>query len=76
MWTIVFLAMGGIALGKGVTSSGLLQVMDVVIRKLVYGLSLPSVVLILSPIVLVCPPIYHYAISQADRQIIGRLHLY
>ena len=27
-WTIVFLAMGGIALGKGVNSSGLLDVLD------------------------------------------------
>lgn len=53
MWTIVFLAMGGIALGKGVMSSGLLEVMDVVIRDLVDGFSLYSVVLILSPVVLV-----------------------
>jgi phosphate transporter len=52
-WTIVFLAMGGIALGKGVLSSGLLQVMDVIIRGLVDGLSLYTVVLVLSPVVLV-----------------------
>ncbi|PPQ69298.1 hypothetical protein CVT26_001616 [Gymnopilus dilepis] len=64
MWTIVFLAMGGIALGKGVTSSGLLQVMDVVIRKLVYGLSLPSVVLILSPIVLVVSTFISHTIAS------------
>lgn len=55
MWTIVFLAMGGIALGKGVTSSGLLNVMDGVIRDLVDGYSLYNVVLILSPVVLVRP---------------------
>ncbi len=53
MWTIVFLAMGGIALGKGVVSSGLLEIMDVLIRDLVNGFSLYSVVLILSPVVLV-----------------------
>ncbi|KAF8963087.1 SPX domain-containing protein [Flammula alnicola] len=34
MWTIVFIAMGGIALGKGVTSSGLLDVLDDGIRRL------------------------------------------
>jgi di/tricarboxylate transporter len=53
MWTIVFLAMGGIALGKGVMSSGLLEVMDVLIRDLVDGLSLYTVVLVMSPVVLV-----------------------
>lgn len=53
MWTIVFLAMGGIALGKGVMSSGLLQVMDTLIRDLMQGFELYTVVLILSPIVLV-----------------------
>ena len=52
-WTIVFLAMGGIALGKGVTSSGLLEIMGEIIRDLVDGFSLYNVVLILSPIVLV-----------------------
>jgi phosphate transporter len=53
MWTIVFLAMGGIALGKGVMSSGLLDVLDGAIRDLVDGFTLYSVVMILSPIVLV-----------------------
>jgi hypothetical protein len=53
-WTIVFLAMGGIALGKGVTSSGLLVTMDGVIHRLLEGLSLYTVVLVLSPVVLVC----------------------
>lgn len=65
MWTIVFLAMGGIALGKGVMSSGLLEVMDVIIRDLVQGFSLYAVVLILSPIVLVSytapRPILYYS---------------
>jgi phosphate transporter len=45
--------MGGIALGKGVTNSGLLETMDAVIRRLLDGFSLYAVVLILSPVVLV-----------------------
>lgn len=53
MWTIVFLAMGGIALGKGVESSGLLGVMDTHIRDLVEGLGIYTVVMVLTPIVLV-----------------------
>lgn len=50
--------MGGIALGKGVTSSGLLDVMDEDIRSIIQDLSLYKVVLVLSVIVLVsahCP---------------------
>ena len=46
--------MGGIALGKGVTSSGLLDVMDDGIREMISGLSLYTVVMVLSLIVLVC----------------------
>lgn len=53
MWTIVFLAMGGIALGKGVMSSGLLEVVDMILRDLIDGYSLPAVVFIFSPVVLV-----------------------
>ena len=47
------LAMGGIALGKAVDSSGLLGVMDEVVRHLIQGLSMYSVVLVLSVVVLV-----------------------
>jgi phosphate transporter len=47
--------MGGIALGKGVMSSGLLEVLDGSIRRLVDGFSLYAVVLVLSLIVLVSP---------------------
>lgn len=54
LWTVVFLAMGGIALGRGVTSSGLLDVMDGGIRAIIEGRSLGAVVLVLSIIVLVC----------------------
>jgi phosphate transporter len=53
-WTIVFLAMGGIALGKGVVSSGLLEILHEKINYLVRGYGLYEVVLILSPVVLVC----------------------
>ncbi|KAJ8077599.1 low-affinity phosphate transporter [Marasmius tenuissimus] len=63
-WTIVFLAMGGIALGKGVTSSGLLEIMGGIIRDMVDGFSLYSVVLILSPIVLVVSTFISHTIAS------------
>ncbi|KAJ6543566.1 SPX domain-containing protein [Mycena vulgaris] len=63
-WTIVFLAMGGIALGKGVMSSGLLEVLDVVIRDLLDGVSLYNVVLILSPVVLVISTFISHTIAS------------
>jgi phosphate transporter len=47
--------MGGIALGKAVVSSGLLETMDVAIRHLVNGLPLYEVVLALSAVVMVRP---------------------
>ncbi|KAF9048928.1 SPX domain-containing protein [Panaeolus papilionaceus] len=64
MWSIVFLAMGGIALGKGVMSSGLLDVMDSRIKDLVSGLSLGSVILILSPIVLIISTFISHTIAS------------
>ncbi|KAF9477734.1 Sodium/sulfate symporter [Pholiota conissans] len=64
MWTIVFLAMGGIALGKGVDSSGLLDVLDDIIRHLVDGYSLYTVVLILSPIVLIVSTFISHTIAS------------
>ncbi|KIM74890.1 hypothetical protein PILCRDRAFT_827819 [Piloderma croceum F 1598] len=63
-WTIVFLAMGGIALGKGVTNSGLLETMDTVIRRLLDGFSLYTVVLILSPVVLVISTFISHTIAS------------
>ncbi|KAF9072552.1 SPX domain-containing protein [Rhodocollybia butyracea] len=63
-WTIVFLAMGGIALGKGVTSSGLLDILGDLIRKLVEGFSLYAIVLILSPIVLVVSTFISHTIAS------------
>ncbi|KAF7375640.1 SPX domain-containing protein [Mycena sanguinolenta] len=63
-WTIVFLAMGGIALGKGVTQSGLLQVLDEIIRDLLSGITLYNVVLILSPVVLVISTFISHTIAS------------
>ena len=45
--------MGGIALGKGVTSSGLLDKMDILIRGLVEGRSEFGVVVVLTIVILV-----------------------
>jgi phosphate transporter len=53
LWSVVFLAMGGIALGKGVTSSGLLDKMDTLIRRLVEGRSEFGVIVVLTTVVLV-----------------------
>ncbi|WFC98622.1 low-affinity phosphate transporter [Malassezia yamatoensis] len=47
LWTIVFLAMGGIALGKGVDSSGLLSALDHFVQSNVEGLPLYRVLLLL-----------------------------
>ena len=49
----MFLAMGGIALGKGVTSSGLLNILGEGIRDIVGSRSLPVVVFVLTFVVLV-----------------------
>jgi len=64
LWTVVFLAMGGIALGKGVTSSGLLDVMDEVVRALITDMSLYTVVLALSGIVLVVSTFISHTIAS------------
>lgn len=53
LWTIVFLAMGGIALGKAVTSSGLLASLDDLIQDLVVGMPIWKVLLSLLSISLV-----------------------
>jgi len=63
-WTIVFLAMGGIALGNGVMSSGLLKVLDGIIRNLINGYTLYSVVLILSPVVLIISTFISHTIAS------------
>jgi phosphate transporter len=56
--------MGGIALGKAVTSSGLLDVLDEGIRHLVNGLSLYTVVLVLSAVVLVVSTFISHTIAS------------
>ncbi|KAF7773130.1 hypothetical protein Agabi119p4_5297 [Agaricus bisporus var. burnettii] len=63
-WTIVFLAMGGIALGKGVVSSGLLDILHEKIKHLVGGYGLYQVVLILSPIVLIISTFISHTIAS------------
>ncbi|KAH7884888.1 SPX domain-containing protein [Phlebopus sp. FC_14] len=63
-WTIVFLAMGGIALGKGVTSSGLLNTMDNGIHHMLEGRSLYTVVLVLSVVVLVISTFISHTIAS------------
>ncbi|KAF8992369.1 SPX domain-containing protein [Cyathus striatus] len=63
-WTIVFLAMGGIALGKGVVASGLLDAMDGFVNDLVAGRSLYTVVAILSPIVLIISTFISHTIAS------------
>lgn len=56
--------MGGIALGKGVTNSGLLDVMDEIIRGMITDMSLYTVVLMLSGIVLVRTSNFHDTADQ------------
>ncbi|KAG6369364.1 hypothetical protein JVT61DRAFT_14969 [Boletus reticuloceps] len=52
-WTLAFLAMGGIALGNGVKSSGLMDTMDGVIHRMLKGRTLYNVVIVLSITVLI-----------------------
>lgn len=52
-WSIVFLAMGGIALGKAVLSSGLLDDIDAVIQRVVLGLDIWPILALFSVLVLV-----------------------
>ncbi|KAF7335425.1 SPX domain-containing protein [Mycena venus] len=63
-WTIVFLAMGGIALGEGVTQSGLRGVLDAIIRNLLHGVALGKVILILSPVVLIISTFISHTIAS------------
>ncbi|CEQ41668.1 SPOSA6832_03395 [Sporobolomyces salmonicolor] len=52
-WSIVFLAMGGIGLGKAVLSSGLLDDIDRVIERIVLGLDIWPILALFSLVVLV-----------------------
>ncbi|CCH42708.1 putative membrane protein [Wickerhamomyces ciferrii] len=53
LWTIVMLAMGGIALGKAVSSSGLLATIALQIQQQVEGFSLFSIMIIFGLLILV-----------------------
>ncbi|KAJ8518452.1 hypothetical protein ONZ45_g4472 [Pleurotus djamor] len=64
MWSIVFLAMGGIALGKGVDSSGLLDVLGNLVRDLVEGRGLYTIVLVLTPVVLIISTFISHTIAS------------
>jgi len=66
--------MGGIALGKGVTASGLLDDADVLVRELVKGLPLYGVVVVLSAVVLVRGVLLFLHTSL--KRPVGRVHVY
>jgi phosphate transporter len=53
LWTVIILAMGGIALGKAVESSGLLHMIAEAVQDYVEGFSLWTVLLIFSGLTLV-----------------------
>lgn len=53
LWTVIILAMGGIALGKAVSSSGLLQTIAGHIKIMVSDLSLYSVFIVFAGLILV-----------------------
>ena len=53
LWTVIILAMGGIALGKAVSSSGLLATIAEEIRLSVSGMGLFSVLVIFAALILI-----------------------
>ncbi|EJU04721.1 Sodium/sulfate symporter [Dacryopinax primogenitus] len=64
LWSVVFLAMGGIALGKAVVSSGLIETFGTEIRIIVSGLDLYQVVLVLSAVVLIVSTFISHTIAS------------
>lgn len=62
-WPIVFLAMGGIALGKAVLSSGLLESMDKSLVRLVEGMSLYKILVVFCSISLVVATFISHTIA-------------
>lgn len=64
LWSIVFIAMGGSALGKAVQSSKLLDAMDGIIRERIGGLSFYVVVIALSGVVLVISTFISHTIAS------------
>ncbi|KAG6331761.1 hypothetical protein ID866_7329, partial [Astraeus odoratus] len=63
-WTIIFLAMGGVALGKGVSASGLLSTVDEGLHRFLEGRQLYSIVLILSVVVLIISTFISHTIAS------------
>ncbi|KAJ1035635.1 hypothetical protein NDA18_000412 [Ustilago nuda] len=63
LWTVVFLAMGGIALGKAVTSSGLLESLDDLIQEMVKELALWQILIALLSIGLVVATFISHTIA-------------
>ncbi|EPQ28079.1 uncharacterized protein PFL1_04406 [Pseudozyma flocculosa PF-1] len=63
LWTVVFLAMGGIALGKAVTSSGLLESLDDVIQEIVKELPIWQILICLLCIGLVVATFISHTIA-------------
>lgn len=63
LWTIVFLAMGGIALGKAVASSGLLKSLDSFVQDEVNGLPLWGILAILVGVGLVVATFISHTIA-------------
>ncbi len=63
LWTVVFLAMGGIALGKAVTSSGLLESLDDLIQEIVKELPLWQIIVALLGIGLVVATFISHTIA-------------
>ncbi|KAL9936273.1 hypothetical protein V8E36_005115 [Tilletia maclaganii] len=63
LWTIVFLAMGGIALGKAVTSSGLLDSLDTIIQEVVKGMPVWKVLIALLIISLIVATFISHTIA-------------
>jgi di/tricarboxylate transporter len=53
LWTVIMLAMGGIALGRAVSSSGLLNEIALSIRDHIGGLSLYQVLIVFSILILI-----------------------
>ena len=62
-WSIVFLAMGGIALGKATLSSGLLDYLDRVFENVVDGLGLYSILIVFSVLSLVIATFISHTIA-------------
>ncbi|KAJ9107551.1 hypothetical protein QFC21_001010 [Naganishia friedmannii] len=62
-WSIVFLAMGGIALGKAVLSSGLLEDLDRVLQGAVEGMGLFKILMVFSVIALVIATFISHTIA-------------